>query len=74
MATKLQGIRDAILSGRESAALSIAARFRDLGDQAEIIRSARAAQISPEIYRGMGRDPEEMVRQGIQAIRQRYGI
>lgn len=72
--TKLQQIRDALAAGDERAALRIAAKFPDLGDEREAITRAWEAVQNPRFYQSIGYDPVELESAGVAAIRRRWGI
>lgn len=55
-------------------ALKMAARFPRLGAERGAILSASSALLSPGLYRGMGRDPEELVAAGKAALIARYSL
>jgi len=55
-------------------ALQIAAKFSELGDHKEAITRAWQAIQTPDFYRQIGRDPAELVKTGVAAIRERYNI
>ena len=53
-------------------ALSLAAKFRMLGRHRAAIHRAHQARQHPSFYRGMGRDPERLVAEGITALQLLY--
>lgn len=69
---KLDKLLAFMAAGRWDRALSLAASWPDLGEQRERIRAAAAAQLSPGLYRGMGKDPDALVADGVLALRERY--
>lgn len=74
METKLGKLKAALARGDEVGALRIAARFPRLGEHKERITRAWAAYQNADFYRGIGKDPEELFRDGIRAIRERYHL
>lgn len=54
------------------AALSLAAKFHDLGDHEEAITRAHNARIRPDFYRQLKQDPDALVAAGIAALKARY--
>lgn len=66
---KLHALMDA---GDWPAAIKFASRFPRLGEHEKAIRQASSAMLSPGMYRGMGRDPAELISAGKQAIIDRY--
>ena len=72
--SKLSVIRDHMASGRDRDALKLAASFARLGDEKEAITRGWEAMARPDFYRAIGRDPETLVRAGLDAIRLKYSI
>ena len=72
--TKLALLKTLLASGDEIGALRLAARFPSLGAHQERITRAWAARINPVIYRQMGQNPTALFRDGISAIKERYGL
>jgi len=72
--TKLAKVKAALARGDEIGALRITAKFPRLGEEKEIITRAWAAHQSPGLYRQMGKDPAELFRLGIEAIKRRYKL
>lgn len=74
MDTKLNKIRQLAAAEEWGAALRIAARFADLGqDRAAIIRAHEVSH-SPSFYRQIGVDPDEAMAAGIAALKARYSL
>lgn len=70
--TKTDQLRQALAEGRDIDALRIAKSFRMLGQfKAEIQRAWDAYQ-NPRFAKSLGRNPEDLVRAGIDAIRTLY--
>ena len=74
MQTKLATLKAAAAVGDWPEALRIAARFPRLGDDAPAIQRAHEAAWHPAFFRQLGRDPDALVRSGIEALRRRYGL
>ncbi len=74
MQTKLAKLTAALAAGDQVSALRIAAKFPQLGEHKEPITRAWAAYQSPQFYRELGHDPDDLFQTGIAAIRARYGI
>ena len=78
MQTKLQTLKDYMAAGNHTAALKLAASWgkRGLGGgtHAEAITQAHSANGNRRFYESIGKNPDELVAKGIQAIRERYGI
>ncbi len=72
METKLAKLKRAMAAKDWKAALGIASKFYDLGAARNAVLSARAAMLSPGIYRQMGRDPALVIEEGIRALVERY--
>ena len=54
-------------------ALSLASKWRQLGDERDAIISGHSANTSADFYRQIGKDPSAMVQEGIAALKRRYG-
>jgi hypothetical protein len=74
MTTKLARLEAHMAAGETLEALRIAAKFPWLGEYKERIVRGWSAHTSPEMYRGMGLDPDALVADAVAAIRERYGI
>ena len=70
--TKLARIRQAMREGNWDEALRLAARYRRLGEHAEVIRRAANALASPGIYQELGYDLAQLRADGIAALKERY--
>lgn len=55
-------------------AIKFAAKFPQLGKERNAILSASSALLSPRVYVSMGKDPEQVIQAGIDAIRTKYGL
>lgn len=58
--------------GNWRAALSMAAKFADLGAQEVAIRRGHEAMQRPDFQRQLGRNPEAQIAAGIEALKARY--
>ena len=75
MPTKMDQLKAAALAQDWPAALRIAARFPRLGDDATAIRRANDCLTGrASFYRQIGRDPEMLVAEGIDALRRRWRL
>jgi hypothetical protein len=72
MQTKLSQVLAAMDSGDWRKAFSIASKFGDLGTQKEAITRAQSAINNPSFYRQIGRDPDEAIKAGGAAMRERF--
>jgi hypothetical protein len=66
-------IRAALEAGHFRAAILSAAKFQHLGDQRDRILSAREAYLRPDFQRALNKNPDALIADGIQALRERYG-
>lgn len=74
METKLSRLKSAAAKGDWTAALSIAAKFPQLGEHGPRIVRAHEAGHNPRFYRQIGKDPDALVADGIRALQERYQI
>lgn len=72
--TKLSRVREALARGDTREALRIAAAFPQLGNHRERITRGWAALTQPDFYQQLGKNPAELVADGIAAIRERYNL
>jgi hypothetical protein len=72
--TKLSLLRAAAGAGEWPRALSIAAKFPQLGAHKEAITRAHNAIQSPSFYQQLGQDPAALVAAGIAALQARYRL
>lgn len=72
MQTKLSQVKQAFESGDFSKAIRIAAKFPDLGAQRNAILDAHLAITNPRWMLGLGKDIEQFIDAGIQALALRY--
>lgn len=71
-ATKLDGVRAAMIAGDWPRALSLAARFPDLGPHRAAILDGHTACQNPRFCRQIGKEPEALVQAGTAALTARY--
>lgn len=74
MKTKLSKLKELMATGDFRAALKLAASFSQLGSQKIQIRRGWQAIQSPDFYREIGKNPDELVAAGVAAIRERYNL
>lgn len=74
METKLSKLKACAAADDWAGALRIAAKFPRLGDHKPAIVRAHECLVNPAFYRQLGRDPEACVKDGITALRVRYGL
>lgn len=72
--TKLSKLKTAWAAGDHVGALRIAAAFPRLGAEKQAITQAWAAMQNPGFYRQIGKDPEELIGDGMQAMALKYGL
>jgi hypothetical protein len=72
--TKLSLLRAAATKGDWTCALSIAAKFPQLGAHKAAIPRAHGAIQNPGFYEQLGQDPEVLVQIGITALHNRYQL
>jgi hypothetical protein len=74
MQTKLNQVRAAFSTGDYRKALSIAAKFHDLGAHRNAILDAHLAITNPRWMIGLGKDIEQSIAAGVEALRIRYAF
>lgn len=72
--TKLSKLKSAWSSGDRVEALRIAAAFPRLGAEKRAITQAWAALQNPGFYRQIGKDPEDLIGDGMEAIALKYEL
>lgn len=72
--TKLSILRDHMSRCDYRAALKLAASWHELGEEKEAITRGWAAMTNPKFYVDIGMSPQQLVNEGIAAIRRRYKI
>jgi hypothetical protein len=74
METKLQTLKNHWRSGDAFGALRIAAKFPRLGAERDAITKAWAAIQNPCFYRQIGKDPQQLIEDGFNAMRSKWGL
>ena len=72
--TKLQMLTDHIKAGEIRKALRIASKFQELGEHKVRIQKAWSALMNPDFYEAIGQHPNELVADGVAAIKERYSL
>jgi hypothetical protein len=72
--SKISNLREAWAAGDKRKALSIAAKFQDLGEHREAILSGWGAVQNPRMYRQIGKDCAALERAAYKAMAERYGL
>lgn len=72
--SKLQQIREAFTACDEMLALRIASKFQNLGKQRDRILRGWGAHTQPRNYASLGYDPATLIKDGIKAVKERYGL
>ena len=70
---KLDAVLAAMRAEDWPLAISLAAKFPSLGDEKTAIMKANEAVKRPAFQRSIGRDPQELIQDGIAALKRRYG-
>lgn len=70
--SKLSIVKDHMAAGNWQKAISVAAKFPDLGQQRNAILDAHLAYTSPDFCRQIKKDPAALIAGGIEAIKARY--
>ena len=74
MQTKLSQIKQEFATGNFNKAIRIAAKFNDLGDQRNAILDANLAMTNPRWMAAIGKDIDQAIASGIEALRIRYAF
>ena len=74
MMRKVDKLRDAWLSGDQIGALRIAARFFDRSQDTKAFKRGMSAYNNPDFYRQLGKEPEHIVRDALEALGRRFGL
>lgn len=74
METKLSKLKTALENGDIAKAISIAAKFPNLGQERNAILDAHTAITNPRWVKGLGKDVEVCIANGISALRLRYSL
>jgi hypothetical protein len=72
--TKLSLLKRAAHAGNWKQALSIAAKFPELGDHKAAIQRAHQCAWNPGFYRQMGWNVDQAIAAGIAALQERYQL
>ena len=70
--TKLSKLKEALAAGDLQTAISIAAKFPDLGAERGAILDAHTAFTNPRFLQQLKKDPEAMKAAGAAALQSRY--
>lgn len=70
--TQLSILLEHMAAGRWPEALKLAARWQNLGEEKEAITRGKDALVHPEFYKQLGKNPDELVQEGIAALKRRY--
>lgn len=74
MKTKLSEIKEAAAAGDWAKALRIAAKFPQLGEHKKAIVTAHECIAHPGFYKQLGKNESQLIEDGKNALRSRYGI
>jgi hypothetical protein len=74
MQTKLNQVKAAFDADDFAKAIRIASKFQDLGTQRNAILDANLAITNPRWMRGIGKDIEQSIAAGVEALRIRYAF
>ena len=74
MQTKLSQVKAAFDAGNFAKAIRIASKFQDLGTQRNAILDANLAITNPRWMLGLGKDIDQAIEAGINALRIRYTL
>lgn len=72
MKTKVAQIREAIKSGDNKKAISIASKFFDKSEETKIFKAAQSAIINPGFYTQIGKNPEDLVALAVAKIKEKF--
>ena len=72
--TQLDKLRQFMQSGEYHAALRLAVSWPRLGAEKADIERAYNAKNHPNFYIEIGKNPEELIRVGLEALRRKYNI
>lgn len=72
METKLSKLLLMMRENRWDDALKFAGKFPSLGEEKRAITRAREALIRPEFFRSIGRDVDQIIEEGRQALVRKY--
>ncbi len=72
MKKKIDILIDLIKAGKDAEALSLAAKFPNLGEHRDAIIEGDSARKNPAFYRQIKKDPSKLYEDGVKALHQRY--
>ncbi len=72
MVTATNKLEALLKEGDFTKALSLAAKFPKLGEHKEQIRLGHEANQHPSFYKQIGKNPDQLVADGIAALKERY--
>lgn len=72
MERKIDKLRNLMQAGEWDKALSLAAKFPNLGVHKQEITRAHAAIQNPSFYKQIGQNPEALIATGVDALKTRY--
>ena len=72
MQTKTSVLKDYMQAGEWDKALSLAAKFPQLGEHKDAIVRGHEANVHSSFYAQLGKNPDQMRSAGIEALKQRY--
>jgi len=70
--SKSDRIRSLLKAGMSDEALSIAAKFYDASDDTKAYKRAVSAKNNPSFYKQIGKDPDEIYKNGLTLIQSRF--
>ncbi len=70
--TKAERLRGLLRAGKWRDALSLANSFGRLGTHAKAIRTAHDAAVHPGFYKQLGKNPDALVADGVDAMLDKY--
>lgn len=71
---KIDQLRALMAAEQWDKALALAARFQDLGHHKAQIKRGHEARTNGRFYAQIGKDPEQLIAEGIAALKERYGV
>lgn len=74
MKKKIDVLRELADQGNWPEAIRLAGSFSRLGDQRKAITRAKEAVCRPEFQRQLGRDPDQLIADGIEAMRSKWAL
>ena len=72
MERKVDKLKNLLLEGDYLKALSMASKFPRLGKHREQIKLGHEANQNPNFYKQIGKNPDQLVQDGISALKERY--